>query len=223
MKIKGAIFDMDGTIIDSLMFWEHLWRQIGEKYMNDANFKPSEEVDKGVRTMIYVDAMAYVKEYYKLDVDTDELIRFASGGLTDFYRDVAKPKAGAFELLDYLKSKNIKMCLASATAMREIRFTLECHGMLGYFDSVLSCADIGAGKDRPEIYLRAMDELGLPADEICVFEDSFVALETAKKAGFRTVGLFDRYNFGQDRLERASDFYMAEGHSLDELINVIEA
>ena len=223
MKIKGAIFDMDGTIIDSMMFWDYLWSEVGKKYMNREDFRPSEELDRSVRTMIFVDAMAYFKEYYKLDVDTDELVRFASDGLSDFYRDVARSKAGAPELLEHLRSQGIKMCLASATALAEVKGALESHGMLGYFCDVLSCADIGVGKDKPDIYLRALDSLGLPREEVCVFEDSFVALETAKKAGFRTVGVYEKYNFNQERVKAASDIYLDEQGTLADLIPMIEA
>ena len=223
MKIKGAIFDMDGTLVDSLMFWDHLWRQIGLRYMGNEQFKPDQEIDKKVRTMIYTDAMAYFKDYYKLPGETDEFIRFASDGVTDFYKQVAKIKPGAIALLEYLKSQNIKLCLASATAMEWIRVSLQSCGLSAYFDTVLSCADMGVGKDRPDIYLKAMRLLGLPAGEICVFEDSFVALETAKRAGFQTVGVFDRYNFGQERLKAAADLYLNERQTLDALIATIHA
>jgi beta-phosphoglucomutase-like phosphatase (HAD superfamily) len=67
-----------------------------------------------------------------------------------------------------------------------------------------------------------MKELGLSPDEICVFEDSYVALETAKKVGFRTVGIYDQYNYDQARLERASDIYVDKQSTLDSLIVKIE-
>ncbi len=221
MKIKGAIFDMDGTIIDSLMFWDCLWRSIGEKYMGNADFKPSDEVNKKVRTMIYKDAMTYFKDYYKIPVDTEEFLRFTSGGINDFYKNVAKVKLGADKLLASLKAQNIKLCLASATAMTEVTYALECHDLLKYFDLVLSCAEIGVGKDQPDVYLKAESLMGIPRRDVCVFEDSYVALETAKKAGFQTVGIYDRYNFEQERLKKASDIYLGEGHPLTKLIDVI--
>ena len=221
MKIKGAIFDMDGTIIDSLMYWDYLWGQIGEKYLDNADFRPTDEVNKQVRTMIYADAMTYFKNYYNIPVDTDEFIHFTSSGIFDFYKNVAKVKSGADKLLASLKEQNIKLCLASATAMPEIRYALECHDLLKFFDCVLSCADIGIGKDRPDIYLDAAKRMTLSPGEICVFEDSCVALETAKKAGFQTVGIYDRYNFGHNRLQEAADIYLGEGRSLDELIAMI--
>lgn len=223
MKIKGAIFDMDGTILDSLVFWDYLWRSIGEKYMGDVDFRPCDEVNKQVRTMIFRDAMAYFKSYYDLPVDTEEFIRFTSNGMFDFYKNVAKPKQGAKALLAHLKAQGIPLCLASASAMPVVQYALSCHGMLQYFDALLSCADIGVGKDEPDIYLKALELLGVSRDEACVFEDSYVALETAKGAGLQTVGIFDKYSFGQDRLRNAADIYLDEQKTLEHLIPMIQA
>ena len=222
MKIKGAIFDMDGTIVDSLSFWDCLWRSIGEKYMGNPDFKPDDEVNKKVRTMIYVDAMTYFKEYYQLAVSTEEFVEFASDGVIDFYENTATVKEGAVALLGYLKENGIKLCLASATAMPWVMHTLKYHGLLQYFDFVLSCADIGVGKEHPDIYIKASELLCLPAGEICVFEDSYVAMETAKAAGFRTAGVYDKYAPGQERLVAASDVYLNPGKSLADLIDSIE-
>ena len=221
MKILGAIFDMDGTVIDSLMFWDYLWQRIGEKYMSDAGFKPSDEVNKKVRTMIYVDAMTYFKEYYKIEESTEDFVAFAASGLSDFYKTVAKVKDGAHELLSYLKEQGITLCLASATAMAEIKCALEHHGLLKYFDFVLSCADIGVGKDRPDIYIKAKELMGLAEGDICVFEDSYVALETAKRAGFKTVGVYDKFSPEQARLAAASDVYLTEGQTLLAFIDLM--
>ena len=222
MKIKGAIFDMDGTVIDSLMFWDDLWRKIGENYLSDPSFRPSDEINKKVRTMIYTDAMAYLRDCYNIPVDTAEFVKFTSDGLRDFYRDTATVKAGAVALLEHLKGSGIPICLASATAMPEVKFTLECHGLLQYFDHVLSCADIGAGKDKPDIYLMASDLMGLSPKDVCVVEDSHVALETAKRIGCQTVGVYDRYSPGQERLAELADTYLGEKQNLGWLIGKIE-
>lgn len=222
MKIKGAIFDMDGTLVDSLMYWPHFWHQLGRKYWGIDHFEVSPEVDKQVRTMIYADAIAYIKELYHIPDDFDELLRYANNSIEDFYRQVVVPKSGALALLEHLKRQGIKMCVASATDLQYVKLCLSLCGMSDYFQSVLSCADIGVGKDCPDIYLLAMKELGLSPDEICVFEDSYVALETAKKVGFRTVGIYDQYNYDQARLERASDIYVDKHRTLDSLMVDIE-
>ena len=223
MKIKGAIFDMDGTIVDSLSFWGVFWKCFGVKFMSDPNFVPAEEADKSVRTMIYSDVIPYIYNFYKLPVSFDEFKKFAEeNDIVEFYKNVATPKQGARELLQFLKDNGVRICLASATEMRGIRFALQHYDLAKYFDFVLSCADIGVGKDKPDIYLDSMNLLRLPQSEICVFEDSYVALETAKRVGFKTVGIYDKFNFEQDRLKNASDFYLDQTQSLDRLIDVIE-
>ena len=180
MDIECAIFDMDGTLIDSLSFYKILWQEIGVVYFNDPTFKPSETVEKKIRTMVYVDAMSYVYESCNIIGDKKEFIEFATKGVFDYYKNVATVKTGAIELLEYLKNKNVKICLASATAMDKVKFALDCHGLTKYFDLVLSCADMGVGKDKPDIYHKAIKELNVNIAESCVFEDSFVAIVTAK-------------------------------------------
>ncbi len=222
MKIRGAIFDMDGTLVNSLMFWDYLWARIGVEYMNNKDFRPAEEMDKQFRTMIFRDAMSVFMRHYDLPGGEADFMKFASDGIADFYRTRATLKDGASALLEHLSARGVKICLASATEKQYVRVALGHFGIETYFDSVLSCADIGAGKDRPDIYRLAASELGLHKDEICVFEDSYVALETAKREGFHTVGIFDRYNAEQKRLEAASEIYLGEGYSLDELISRLE-
>ena len=168
--------------------------------------------------MIYTDAMAYFKECYSIPDTTENFVQFTSDGLNDFYKNTAKAKDGAKELLSYLKKKNVTLCLASASAMPQVKYVLQCHDLLKYFDFVLSCADIGVGKERPDIYLLAKDRMGLSPSEICVFEDSYVALETAKNAGFQTVGVYDQYSPGQERLKNAADVYLDKTQTLKAFI-----
>lgn len=221
MNIKGAIFDMDGTLINSLMYWDNLYKRIGVKYFNNESFYPSPEIDKTIRPMIYADAMSHLREYYAIPAEPDEFLSFCENGISEFYRNVATLKDGAKELLESLKKKNIKLCLASATALNEVKAAIEYHGIADYFDLVVSCADIGIGKERPDIFFNASSAMKLLPNEVCVFEDSFIALETAKRAGFMTVGIYDRYNTDQERVRASSDIYVSEGQTLDTLIPLI--
>ena len=223
MEIKGAIFDMDGTLVDSLAFWSVLWKKIGKRYLGEENFVPEEEVDRRVRTMIFVDALEYVWTHYGFRCSCEEFVAFGTDGITEFYREYVKPKAGAVAFLNHLKQSGVRLCLATATDPKYIADALTLCGMTGYFDTVLSCVEVGYGKDRPQIYLEALARLDCFPDESCVFEDSFVALETAKRIGCHTVGVFDRYNFGQERLSAASEIYLDEHHAMDTLIPKISA
>ncbi len=222
MQIKGAIFDMDGTLVNSLMWWDGFWSKLGKKFLNNPNFKPCEDDDRKIRTMIFSDCMAYIQQTYSIPATPQELVDFAHEDLKRFYVEDVKCKDGAVELLENLKSKGIKLCLASATRLDNVMLCLNNLDLTKYFEAVLSCADIGAGKDKPDIYLLALEKLGLKAEETCVFEDSYVALETSKKIGCKTIGIYDKYNFGQDKLKDASIYYVSKGESLDTLCSKVE-
>lgn len=222
MKIKGAVFDMDGTLIDSLAFWEGYWKRLGKAYFNNERFVPDKQVDAAVRSLTFVDAQKLIKSFYHLDVTDEEFRRFSNDGVLDFYKNEVTVKDGVFAFLAHLKAQGIQTCIASATQMHVIRAALANLGLDKYFDFVFSCDDIGKSKDVPDIYLLSRDALGLREEEICVFEDSYVALQTAKRAGFFTVGIYDANNFRQDLLAASSDIYLDRGHSWEELIDQIE-
>jgi len=222
MKIKGAIFDMDGTLIDSLTFWEQYWKKLGREYLNEEELIPDPALDCEVRTLTFRAAQLRIKEFYGLSVSDEELAAFSEKGVISFYEHEVAVKDGAFAFLEHLKNRGIKRCIASATEKPVILHALSHLGLDKYFDTVLSCADIGKSKDHPDIYLLAKDALGEKESELCVFEDSFVAIETAKKAGFLTVGIFDEHNFNQERLAASSDIYLAKGRSMAELIEQID-
>lgn len=214
MKINCAIFDMDGTLVDSLAFWDSFWNDFGFVYMHEDNFVPDDDVNKHIRTMIYTESIKYIREYYKLSASEDELMEFATKELADFYTNVAKTRKGAVELLEWFKAQGIKMCVASATDLKYVKIAIDSCGLAKYFDAVLSCSDIGRGKEHPDIFLKAAEMIGGNVSDTCVFEDSCVALETAKQAGFKTVGIYDKHNFGHDRSRAAADIYVDDGISL---------
>ena len=215
MKIKGAIFDMDGTLIDSLSFWGHFFRKLGTKYLGNPDFLPPREVEMNSRTMLLSDAVAYIREACDLPMATPEILQFTDDAVADFYKTIATVKDGARELLAHLRAEGITIVLASATSQPLIRLALTYHGLIDAFDAILSCVDVGAGKDKPDVYLAAARQMGLAPADICVFEDSLVALRTARAAGFHTVGIFDSHTGGQDEICAASDLaYVGEGESL---------
>lgn len=220
-EMKAAIFDMDGTLVNSLMYWNTLWESVGRDWLSVDGFRPTEEVDKKVRTMIFTQAMAYVNVACGINADEAEFVKYATDNLEGFYRNVVTVKDGAREFLEYLKGKGIKLCLASATDMKYVNIALDVLELRKYFDYVMSCADIGVGKDKPDIYLLALESLGTDAEKTYIFEDSFVALETARAIGLNTVGVFDEYNFDHDRLRCSSMIYLGEETDMRELIGVL--
>ncbi len=213
-NFKGAIFDMDGTLIDSLMFWDLLWDAFGKEFAGGKEFRPTKQDDKAVRTMTLECAMDFLHKTYHIGKNGNELLEFTVNMIEDFYSNTVKTKPGVTEFLETCHKNGVKMCVASATATDLVKIALKHCGIDKYFSAVLSCADIGKGKDNPDIYLTALENLGTKKEETVVFEDSALAIETACKAGFSAVGIYDRFNYGQDTIKKLADVYIDKDETL---------
>ena len=218
MNMKAAIFDMDGTLVDSLMIWDVLWSTFGEWYLNDKNFTPSTEDDKRVRTLTLKDAMQLIHDNYNLGESGEELLAEANRVLNDFYANSVELKSGVEGFLEHCKNNGVKMCIASATAPELIDRALKHCDIENYFLKVFSCGAIGKGKDKPDVFLQAAEFLGTEINDTWVFEDSLVAIETAAKIGMPTVGIYDQYNYGQDKIKEMATEYIDSTETLLKLI-----
>ena len=218
MNIKAAIFDMDGTLIDSLMFWDFYWSNLGKKYFNDASFKPHPEDAKKVRTLTIEGSTELICNSYSTGGSYEELLSFGRNCVVNFYLNDIKLKDGVIEFLDYCLDNDIKMCIASATELAHLEIAIERFKIGKYFSKVISCGDLGKGKEEPDVFLAALEFLGTEIDETWVFEDSLVAIETAAKIGLPTVAVYDKLGFGQERMKEIATEYIGPGETLKKLI-----
>lgn len=216
MKICGAIFDLDGTLVDSLFFWKRLWEKVGIRFWNDPHFTVPEELDEKVRTTTLKECAEIIQKEFGIQESAETVFDFFNDSLIDFYKEEVKPKENVEKALKTLKQENVKMCVASATDSETVKKVLEIFHLDPYFEGVVSCADkdVLAGKDQPAVYEKALQLLGTPRNQTVVFEDSFVALETAGRMGCVTVGIFDENNYGQERLKNASRIYVGRDENM---------
>ena len=213
MKISGAIFDMDGTLIDSLGYWDVLWETLGKKYLDKADFRPSPYTQKAVRTSTMRETARTIHENEGIGESADEIFVLADALLLDFYQNTVELKAGALELLEFLYKNGVKMCVASASAPHLLDAVIKKFDFKKFFPKIISCNDVGKGKDHPDVFIAAHKYLDTGKGETWIFEDSVVALQTAHDAGYNTVGVYDKYGFDTNRVRELSTFFIGAGES----------
>lgn len=214
--IQGAIFDCDGTLFDSM----YLYRDFVSQYLTRRGLVPEEGIEDTIRYMSMLEAAEYVRGVYGLPETAEEIIEDCNRVLENAYFHEIQPRPGVRELLIQLHSRGVPMCIATATDRYLVEGALERLGMDGYFCGVTTCGEAGAGKERPDVFLRALEILKTPAQATWVFEDARHAVITAKKCGFPVCAVFDedeRDHAGE--IKALSDIYLKSftGFSVDRL------
>lgn len=204
--IKGAIFDLDGTLLDSMFIWD----TIGEDYLRTLGKEPRENLKETFMTLTLEEAAEYYREHYAVAFSVREIVDGVNATVEKIYRTKVTPKPGVIDYLRLLKEKGVKMCVATATDRYLVEETLQRLGMLHCFSEIFTCAEIGYGKDKPIIYRKALEHLGTVKEETYVFEDALFALKTARADGFPTVGVYDRQEIRQDELKSFADYYIMD-------------
>ena len=204
--IKGAIFDVDGTLLDSMGVWD----TIGEDYLRSLGYEPREKLNEKFRTMSIREAAAYYISEYGVALTVEEICRQVNGWIERFYREEAQLKPGAADFVKRLHESGVKLAIATATDDFLVEAALRRCGVLEYFSSLITCTHVNCGKDRPEVYRAARETLGSSREETVVLEDSLKALRTARDDGFLTVGVCDRFERDQAGLAALAHIYIKD-------------
>ena len=202
--IKGAIFDLDGTLLDSMFIWD----TIGEEYLRSIGKEPHEDLKETFMTLTLEEAAEYYREHYGVTLSVKKIVDGVNAMVEQTYRTKVTLKPGISEYLAWLKENGVRMCVATVTDRYLVEETLDRLGVRHYFSEIFTCAEVGFGKDKPVIYQKALEHLETEKSDTYVFEDLPFALNTAKTDGFPTVGVYDRHEVHQDELKELADYYV---------------
>lgn len=215
--IKGVIFDIDGVILDSMPIWENA----GEIFLKKLGIQPEPGLSKALETMSMTEGAEYLKKTYHLNMDEHEIINGVNQTIADFYAHQVQLKDGVEQFLKDIKQHGIKIVAATSCDREVFERAFERLNVTGYFDRIFTCTEIGAGKSKPDIFLAAAGFMGTEPSETLVFEDALYAIQTAKRAGFKTIGVYD--DSARDNLEdikAACDIFL---NKLDDFHSLIES
>ena len=206
-NIKGAIFDVDGVLLDSM----GIWTDLGARYLVSIGKTPEEGLAEILFSMSMEQGAEYLREHYSIGLTAEEIGTGLQDMLRDFYYYEVQAKPGAQQLLQAVSSAGIKITAATSSPREHIERALERNGLLSYVDRMFTNAEIGKSKHSPDIYDAAADYMGTAPGETCVFEDSLYALRTAAAAGYHTVGVFDsKGESDQEGLRGSAEIYIHE-------------
>lgn len=203
--IKAAIFDVDGTLLDTMP----VWTTSGVRYLKSLGIEADPGLPETLFKMTVDMAAMYMKETYHLTQSPKEICRGVLDLIEGFYFEEAPFKPGARELLEELKEAGIPMAIATSTHKHCILAAFDRLGYTEYFDAILTCPEMGTHKSEPDIFFEAARLMNVEPNETWVFEDGLYAVKTAKKAGFKTVGIYDEVSKAdQEELKALSDIYV---------------
>lgn len=205
MKIKGAIFDLDGTLIDSMHFWDDL----GAEYLRQKGIIPPNNINEVLKALSLEQSARYLKETYSITENEDEIKAEIINLIENQYRYSFPLKPYVATFLSRLYEKRVKMCIATATDRELATAALKRLGIAGYFDFILTCTEAGIGKNDPRFFLKALEMLKTPKSETIVFEDALHAIKSAKLAGLYVVAVYDKSSDGdKTEIKSAADIYI---------------
>jgi HAD superfamily hydrolase (TIGR01509 family) len=188
MKIKCAVFDADGTLLDSMTMWKNLTYT----YAAEKGVVAPEGIHRQLNTLSMEQCAAFYQEKLGINQPIPQIVEELAQCALRGYRDAVKAKPGAKQLLTLLKENGIPAAIATASDLEGVKLALRSNGMEDLFSYMVSCTQMGTSKETPDIFLHCAEHFHCLPQETVVFEDSAYALKTAKAAGFLTVGIFDQ-------------------------------
>ena len=215
MRLQSAIFDMDGTLLDSMP----MWKQLGFYLLDRHGIRPPDDLPERLKPMGLRDGVAFCKEYCGLPGTVEELIAEAEVHVEDFYRHEVQPKPGVKQALSLLKMEGVWMYTATATDRPLTEIALRHAGLTDFFRGIVTSREAGQHKkDGPAVYEHALTRLRSTKKDTVIFEDAVHAIRTAKAAGFRVAAIYDAAaEDDQEEIKGLADYYY---RSFEELFQV---
>lgn len=182
---SAALFDLDGTILDSM----YVWHDVDVEFLRRRNLPVTQEYLDTLKTMSFVEAANHTIALFALDETPEQLFAEWHELAYREYAETVELLPGVKDYLQLLAERDIRMGVGTLGTPELYRPCLARHGLLDYFDVICDRSDVSRGKDHPDLFLLVAEKLNRRPDEILLFEDIPEFLATARRAGFRTCGV----------------------------------
>lgn len=189
-NIDAIIFDVDGTIADSM--W--MWKQIDIEYLDRFGIPLPADLQKNIEGMSFRETARYFKEHFKIQDSIEQMMSDWNEMAAQKYRYEIPLKAGVLNFLEKCRTKGILLGIATSNSAELLGYLLEAHELESFFDVIITGSDGLKGKPAPDMYLEAAKRLSVDASKCLVFEDIIPGILAGKRAGMKVCAIDDAYS-----------------------------
>ncbi|MBI9012359.1 MAG: HAD family phosphatase [Clostridiales bacterium] len=202
---QAVIFDLDGTLVDSMWIWE----QIDIDFLKERGYDLPEDLQKDIEGSSFSETALYFKERFNLEEDVEAIKRIWIDMANNFYAEKIKLKKGIQELLDLFREKGIKMGIGTSNSRELAEEVLKRNGVRDYFEVLVTSCDVKKGKPEPDVFLKAAELMHMDPDDCLVFEDTHAGVLAGKAAGMDVIAIYDALSEQyMEEIKASADHYL---------------
>ena len=210
-NIKAVIFDLDGSLVDSM--W--MWRAIDIEYLGRFGIPLPEDLQSRIEGMSFSETAVYFKEHFPIPDSIDQIKEDWNRMAWDKYANEVPLKPGIPEFLERCREEGIKLGIATSNSRQLVENIAKVHNLRNYFSCIMTGCDVAHGKPSPDIYLAAAKGLDCPPSECLVFEDIIPGIQAGKAAGMRVCAVEDAYSVNdRERKKALADYYISDYYAI---------
>lgn len=203
--IEAVIFDLDGTLVDSM--W--MWKSIDIEYLAKFGLEFPEDLQKSIEGMSFSETAVYFKKRFNIPDSLDQIKSDWNRMAWDKYMNEVPLKKGVREFLEYLKDKQIPAGIATSNSRELAELVLNKHNISQYFTSIRTSCEVEKGKPSPDIYLQVAKDLGVQPEKCLVFEDVIQGVMAGKNANMKVCAVYDDYSKKDEEEKiKLADYYI---------------
>ena len=209
---KAVIFDMDGSLVDSM--W--VWLEVDRIYMEKHRLTAPETFHKDIEGMSYIETAQYfVDTFDSLGRTREEVMQDWRDMAVDLYATRVFPKPGAVDFLDEMRKRGVLLGIATSNDREIAQAALDARGLNKYFASVCTSSEVASGKPAPDMYLKVAEDLGVHPSECLVFEDIPKGILAGKNAGMVVCAVDDDFSRRDEQeKKRLADYYIRDFYEI---------